>query len=202
MADVRFFYDLGSPYAYLTASRIDQAFDVDVGVEWVPVLLGGIFKATGRESWGTTSRRAEGMHEVEQRAGAYGMPFVTWPDDWPNNGLTAMRVAAWAHEQNAGRRFARAAFIEQFAFGNALSEPENVAAAAERAELDPGEALAAAGDPIVKAILRDNTDEAIALGVIGVPTVAIGSEMLGNELFWGDDRLHDAVAAQSASHAR
>jgi len=197
MADVRFFYDLGSPYAYLTAHRIDEAFDVDVSVEWVPVLLGGIFKSNSRSSWAETNQRADGMHEVEMRAAAYGMPFFTWPDDWPNNGLTAMRVAAWAHENNSGRRFARAAFIEQFILGNPLSEIENIEAAAERAELDPEAALAGAQDPIIKAILKDNTEEAIDLGVIGVPTIAIG-----NEVFWGDDRLLEAVAAQAALESR
>ncbi|MGH2906204.1 MAG: 2-hydroxychromene-2-carboxylate isomerase [Solirubrobacterales bacterium] len=194
MTDVRFFYDLGSPYAFLTAHRIDEAFDVDVPVEWVPILLGGVFKATGRSSWAETNSRADGMYEVEQRAGAYGMPFFSWPEDWPNNGLTVMRVAAWAHENNAGRRFARAAFAEQFLHGNPLSEVENIESAARRAELDPETALAGAQDPIIKAILKDNTEEAIALGVIGVPSVAVGSEV-----FWGDDRLIDAIAAQAAT---
>ena len=190
MDRVRFFYDLGSPYAYLTAKRIDDAFDVDVAVDWVPVLLGGIFKATGRSSWAETSQRDSGISEVEMRAAAYGMPFLTWPDEWPNNGLTVMRVAAWAHEQGAGRRFAQAAFFEQFIKGNALSDVSAIEAAVESAGLDVDEALAGAADPIVKAILRDNTDEALGLGVIGVPTVEVGGE-----LFWGDDRLHEAVAA-------
>lgn len=196
MSDARFYYDLGSPYAYLMAHRIDEAFDVDVNVEWIPVLLGGIFKSNGRSSWAETNARADGMYEVEMRASAYGMPIFSWPDDWPNNGLTAMRVAAWAHENNAGRRFARAAFIEQFIFGNPLCENENIARAAERAELDPDEALAGAQDTIIKAILKDNTEEAIELGMIGVPTVAIG-----NQLFWGDDKLLDAVATQAATQA-
>jgi 2-hydroxychromene-2-carboxylate isomerase len=196
MSDARFFYDLGSPYAYLTAHRIDETFDVDVAVEWIPVLLGGIFKSNGRRSWAETNARADGIYEVEMRASAYGMPIFSWPDDWPNNGLTVMRVAAWAHENNAGRRFARAAFIEQFILGNPLSEIENIESAAERAELDPEDALAGAQDPIIKAILKDNTEEALDLGVIGVPTVAIGKE-----LFWGDDKLLDAVAAQAASEA-
>ena len=190
MADVRFYYDLGSPYAYLTAHRIDETFDVDTPVEWIPVLLGGIFKAGGRSSWAETGRRADGMHEVERRAAAYEMPLFSWPVEWPNNGLTAMRVAAWAHENNAGRRFARAAFIEQFIRGNALSERAHIEAAAECAGLDPAQALAGAQDPAIKAILKDNTEKAIELGVTGVPTVAVG-----DELFWGDDRLADAVGA-------
>jgi 2-hydroxychromene-2-carboxylate isomerase len=189
MPDVRFFYDLGSPYAFLTATRIDTAFDIDTRVEWVPVLLGAIFKATGRSSWAETPQRDQGIFELEQRAAAYGLPFLAWPDRWPNNGLTVMRVACWAAENGAGRRFANAAFREQFSFGNPLSEQQHIRAAAERAELDPDAALASAQDPAIKSILRSNTDEAIALGVIGVPTI-----LAGDELFWGDDRLAEAVA--------
>jgi 2-hydroxychromene-2-carboxylate isomerase len=172
-----FFYDLGSPYAWLTAERIGDAFDAEV--EWVPVLLGGIFKATGRGSWAQTAARAEGMAEVERRAAAIGLPPLQWADPWPNNGLHAMRVAAHANS----RPFDRAAFRIQFAEGLALSEPDNVALAAERAGVEHAED---------KATLRANTDRALELGVIGVPTISVG-----DELFWGDDRLDDAVAASA-----
>lgn len=187
--DVRFFYDLGSPYAFLTAERIDDAFDPGVEVEWVPVLLGAIHKATGRSSWAETAARAGGIAEVERRADERDLPPLVWPEVWPNNGLTAMRVAALAHREGAGRAFARSAFFEQFLLGHALSESAHIAAAAERAGLDADQALAAAGEQSVKDALRDNTESAIALGVIGVPSVAVGASVL-----WGDDRLAEAVA--------
>jgi 2-hydroxychromene-2-carboxylate isomerase len=194
MEPVRFYYDLGSPYAYLTAHRIDAEFDIDTPVEWIPVLLGGIFKSNGRQSWADTRARHEGMEIVEARGVMYNMPMFQWPDDWPNNGLTVMRVAAWAHENNAGRRFAKAAFAEQFNYGNPLSELEHVRSAAERADLDPDEALAGAQDPIIKAILKDNTEEALVKGIVGVPTIGVGDKM-----FWGDDQLAAAVAAQQSN---
>ena len=189
MPSVRFFYDLGSPYAYLTAERIDSVFGANTEVEWIPVLLGGIFKSNGRSSWAETAGRAAGIAEVEKRGAARGLPPFKWPGNWPNNGLTAMRVAVYAHEQDAGRRFAHEAFYEQFTLGNELSETTNIASAAERAGLDPEAALSAAADPRIKKILIENTGEAIELGVIGVPSVAIGTTV-----YWGDDRLGEAIA--------
>ncbi len=89
-----FYYDLGSPYAYLSAERISGLF-TEAGLEqpeWQPILLGGIFQHFGRDSWGNGHRRAEGMAEVERRASAYGLPPIAWPDPWPGNTLTVMRV--------------------------------------------------------------------------------------------------------------
>ncbi|MFT4048760.1 MAG: 2-hydroxychromene-2-carboxylate isomerase [Solirubrobacterales bacterium] len=190
---VTFYYDLGSPYAYLTADRIDEQVDTSIDVEWMPVLLGGIFRATGRSSWAETAKRGDGIAEIAQRAAAYGIPELHYPEPWPNNGLTAMRVATWAQSAGAGRRFARAAFEVQFADGLPLSEAENIELAAHRAGLDHQFALESASDPAVKQALIDNTQAAIDVGVVGVPSFKVG-----DEVFWGDDRLVEAVAAASA----
>lgn len=184
----KFFYDLGSPYAYLTATRIDDAFGADVEVEWVPVLLGAIFLAAERGSWAETPARKAGMQTVERRAEKLKMPKFKWPEPWPNNGLAAMRIATWAHREGFGREFAMAAFYEQFVAGRPLSEGSSIKAAAERAGLSAAAALAAARDSEIKEQLRDNTAMAIAAGVIGVPTIVVGGQ-----LFWGDDRLDEAV---------
>ncbi len=194
MPAVQFYFDLGSPYAYLTADRIDEQFDTSIDVEWVPVLLGGIFKEVGRSSWAETPQRADGIAEIAQRAAAYGMPAFNYPEPWPNNGLTVMRVATWAQSVGAGRRFARAAFEVQFNDALPLSEPENIELAAHRAGLDPTFALESAGDPAVKQALIDNTNAALAAGAIGVPTVVVGGQA-----FFGDDRLHEAVAAAESA---
>jgi 2-hydroxychromene-2-carboxylate isomerase len=172
-----FFYDLGSPYAWLAAERIDELFPV-LPV-WVPVLLGGIFKATGRASWARTDARAAGIAEIEERARRRGLPAPRWPDPWPNDGLHAMRVAAHADS----RDFALAAFRLQFEHGLALSDPANVATAAAHVGIAPVEA---------KDRLRENTDLALSLGVFGVPAV-----VAGGEVFWGDDRLEDAAVASA-----
>ena len=174
-----FFYDLGSPYAWLTAERVSPA------ARWVPVLLGGIFVVTGRSSWAETDARREGMEEVERRARERGLPVPTWPDPWPNNGLTAMRAAVAAHDQGEGERFALEAFRVHFVDGLALSDTGNIALAAERAGLDPAELLAATQDQTVKDRLRLNTEEAIEAGVFGVPS----ARLLSGEIVWGDDRI-------------
>ncbi|MBI5310957.1 MAG: DsbA family protein [Actinobacteria bacterium] len=196
---VQFFYDLGSPYAYLTAWRIDDAFGSEIEVEWIPVLLGGIFKANGRSSWAETPAREEGMAEVERRGADYGLPPFVWPGadgagEWPNNGLTAMRVATWAHREGAGREFAMAGFFEQFSAGRDLSEPTAVAAAIERAGFDVAAASAGAVEQEVKDALRANTERALELGVIGVPSVAVERGDGERLVLWGDDRLDEAVA--------
>jgi 2-hydroxychromene-2-carboxylate isomerase len=185
-----FYYDLMSPYAYLAAERIERVLPEPP--RWQPVLLGGLFRLTGRSSWalGDYERRRRGMAEIERRAAAYGMPSLRWPDPWPSSSLHAMRAAIHARRTGREREFASAAFAVAFAEGNDLAEPRHVLAAAERAGLDPGDTEAAIAEPAVKDELRAVTDEAHALGVFGVPTVAVGEE-----LFWGDDRLEEAAAA-------
>lgn len=190
------YYDVGSPFAYLAVERAASVLGEAPRLQ--PVLLGGLFKATGRSSWarGDEDRRRAGMAEVERRAAAYGLPPVRWPDPWPNDGLFAMRVAVWAHEQGRGPEFATAAMRLAFAEGANLGEPEPVLAAATAAGLDEESARAAGGDGEVKAALRAATDAAQARGVFGVPTVEAAGE-----LFWGDDRLEDAAAALAAAGA-
>jgi 2-hydroxychromene-2-carboxylate isomerase len=184
---VRFFYDIGSPYAWLAAERIDALMPGEVA--WTPVLLGAIFKATGRSSWARTSRRPRGMAEIERRAAERGLPAVRWPDPWPNDGLAVMRVAAYAHQAGAGKRFAIEAFRAHFCEGAAMERPESIALAASQSGLDPEAALAAARDPAVKRLLRATTDAALAAGVFGVPSVEVQGTV-----YWGDDRLEAAAA--------
>ena len=174
-----FFYDLNSPYAYLAAERIDDLLDA----EWVPVLVGAIFKATGRTSWGLGPGRADGIAEIERRAADRGLPPLRWPEPWPGNSLMAMRAAVFG-----GTPFAREAFRVHFVDGRTLDDPESVALAAERTGLDPDVVLQATRDRAVKDTLRANTDRALALGVFGVPTVVVDGDVV-----WGDDRLEEAV---------
>jgi 2-hydroxychromene-2-carboxylate isomerase len=184
------YFDVGSPFAWLAAER---AADVlGVAPVFQPVLLGGLFKLAGRSSWavGDPARREAGVLDIEQRAQLYGLPAVRWPPRWPGDYLTAQRVAVWAQGHGAAEAFALAAMRRAFTRGCDLSEPDEVRAAAQDAGFDGGEALAAAADPGVKLALREATQAAFDRGVFGVPTVAVGEE-----LFWGDDRLEEASAA-------
>jgi len=183
-----FFYDLGSPYAYLAAERINHVLPV-VPV-WQPILLGGIWKATGGGSWALTARREKGMAEVEARAERRRLQPLRWPPGWPNNTLTAMRAAVYAQKGGRAVAFSLAAFRQAFAAGRDLSETDNVLIAAAACELHPNAMLKGIESRVVKDGLRRATEGAIQLGVTGVPTVAVG-----DRLFFGDDRLEEAAGA-------
>lgn len=189
MAQTTFYFDLGSPYAYLAAERLREALPDPV--RWQPVSLGALFKLNGRSSWavGDRERRRDGMAEVERRASLYGLAPIRWPDPWPGNYLTAMRAATFARRVGRAREFTMQAFRDAFVEGVDLSVSEHVLRVAERAGLDRREVERATQDPEIKLALREATDAAHALGVFGVPTIAVGGELL-----WGEDRL-DAAAA-------
>lgn len=190
MPEATFYFDLGSPYAHLTAERIDDVLPEPA--IWQPISLGGLFKANGRSSWalaGVDSRQA-GIAEVERRARDYGLEAVCWPEPWPTNYLYAMRAATYAFQVGRGREFTIEAFRHAFVHGHDLAIEENVLQAVERAGLDREGVNEATRDPEIKLALRAATDAAHARGVFGVPTVAVGEE-----IFWGDDRLQDAATA-------
>jgi 2-hydroxychromene-2-carboxylate isomerase len=183
-----FYYDVGSPYSWLAAERVNSELP-EVPV-WRPILLGGLFKALGRQSWADTDARADGMREIERRAAEYGLPEVRWPDPWPHNTLLAMRTATFATSIGKGVSFALAAFRQAFAGGRDLSVPDNVLIAAAACELHPNAVTRAVEQRTVKDALRSATQEALERGVVGVPSIAIG-----DRVFWGDDRLSEAARA-------
>jgi 2-hydroxychromene-2-carboxylate isomerase len=190
MTRATFYFDLGSPYAYLTAERIADVLGESVA--WQPLSLGALFKLAGRSSWslGDPDRRRDGIAEVQRRAELYGLPPVRWPEPWPSNYLFAMRACTYAFQQGLGPEFAIGAFRAAFQQGHDLGLPERVLHLAGEVGLDQRAVEDATGDPQVKLALRAATQDAHELGVFGVPTVAVGGE-----LFWGDDRLQDAAAA-------
>jgi 2-hydroxychromene-2-carboxylate isomerase len=187
---VTFYFDVGSPYAYLAAERVDRVL-ARATVQWQPVLLGGLFKLNGRSSWalGDHVRRQAGMAEIEQRARRYGLAAIHWPDPWPADYLPAMRATTFAFAVGRGREFALQALRDAFQRGRDLSVRANVVDAAEQVGVARADLDDALLDPQVKQSLRQATDAAHELGVFGVPTIAIDQE-----LFWGDDRLEDAAA--------
>jgi 2-hydroxychromene-2-carboxylate isomerase len=185
-----FYFDLGSPYAYLGAERVNPLFVEATGGPpvWQPILLGALFKRFGRDSWANGPGRAEGIVEVERRAGEYGLQPLRWPDPFPGNTLFAMRAATFAKQSGRAVAFALAAFRQAFAAGRDLSDPDNVLIAAAACELHPRAVRKAVATDAVKRELRDATEEAGDLGVRGVPSVVVDGEV-----FWGDDRLEHAA---------
>jgi 2-hydroxychromene-2-carboxylate isomerase len=200
MADRKavFYYDFSSPYSYLAAERISGLF-AEAGVEqpeWQPISFGHLLKATGRRPWSLPPEGPDptDLEEIQRRASERGLPEVVYPEGWPmdNYSLIPTRAAIYAKESGRVVSFSLACFRQVFAGGKDMGDVDNVLIAAAACELHPNAVLKGIETRSVKDKLRAATDEALALGVEGVPTVAVGEQV-----FWGDDRLEEAVAAAS-----
>jgi 2-hydroxychromene-2-carboxylate isomerase len=188
-ADAIFYFDFNSPYAYLAAERIDGLIP---GAEWKPIAFPILLNQIGRlESALARDPRAV-LEVVSPRAAERGLPPVTPPDGWPVQtwSLAPLRAGLFADEHGRLKEFSAAAFGKVFVESLSLTEVNNLLAAAREAGLDPDEVEEAIERPDIKQRLKDHTDEALAKGVTGIPTVAIA-----DELFWGDDQLEEAAAA-------
>ena len=185
-----FFFGAMSPYSWLAAERIESVL---AQAHWRPVLLGAIFKAHDRVSWGMTDRRAEEMSECERRAAERGLGPIAWPDPWPTSDLLIARAMIHAERVGSLRPFALGAMRMAFREGADLAERGVVLEAGRRTLADPDALQAVLEDASLKESLRACTQEALDRGVFGVPTVAVG-----DELFWGDDRLEEAAVAYNA----
>ena len=184
-----FYYDLGSPYAWLAAERIHQVLPV-VAV-WQPILLGGIWQHSGGGSWARTDKRDEGMREVERRAADYGLLEVRWPDDWPGNTLKAMRAAVFAQQAGRAVAFSLAAFRQAFNAGRDLADRDTVFLAGAAAEIHPAALRKGTELRGTRERLRVATADAAEAGVLDVPAVVVP----GGRAFHGDGELEAAAAA-------
>jgi 2-hydroxychromene-2-carboxylate isomerase len=188
-----FYYDLSSPYSWLAGERINSMFPAPP--VWQPISFGFVIREIGKTPWSMSEGREEGIAEVERRAAERGLPELRWPDGWPveTYSLPALRAAVFAAEVGKVVAFSLAAFRQQFNAGRGLNEIDHVLLAAAACELHPNAVLKAIERQSIKDRLRVATEEAIERGVTGVPTVAVDGQ-----LFWGDDRLEDAVGAVAA----
>ena len=184
-----FYFDFNSPYAYLASLRIGELIP---GAEWKPFGYAILLAQAGRLEEAMSADPAAVLEIVQARAAERGLPPIAPPPPWPFESwsLAPLRAAVVAQDQDALVEFSAAAFHKQFAEGRPLADVETVRAAASDAGLDPDAIEEGIGRPEIKQRLKDNTQEAIARGVSGIPTVAVG-----DELFWGDDRLDEAAAA-------
>ena len=180
------YVDPQSPYAYLAEARAAGVLGGEPHLQ--PIALGAIFVMRGWGSWAHTDTRPEHVAAIETRAAAAGLPPLTWPEDWPAQTLGPARAAAWAHQQGAARPFLRAYWHRVFAQGSPAGDITTLTAAADAAGLDAAELPAAIADQALKDALREWTDAAWAIGVRGIPTLAVG-----DELFYGDDQLEAAA---------
>jgi 2-hydroxychromene-2-carboxylate isomerase len=191
-----FYYDFSSPYSYLAAERISGLFaEAELEQpEWQPISFGHILQSTGRRPWSLPPEGPDPDHlaEVQRRADERGLPAVVYPKGWPmdNYSLKPVRAAVYAKESGRVVSFTLACFRQVFAAGRDMSDLDNVLIAAAACELHPNAVTKGIETQSVKDKLRAATDEARERGVEGIPTVAVG-----DQLFWGDDRLEEAVAA-------
>ncbi len=185
--DAVFRYDFNSPYAYLAAQRVDELIP---GVRWQPIAFAFLLRAQQRVPWSLDERRAAGLADIERRAAERGLPPVTIPDGWPaeSYALDPLRAALVAEEHGLLREYSFAAFARNFVAGTGLRDGAAIDVAVE-VGLDRDVVEAGMAGPAKERLIAA-TDEAIAVGIHGVPTVSIGDEH-----FWGDDRIEDAAAA-------
>lgn len=188
---LEFFFEFASTYSYLSVMRLPaMAAAAGVEVTWKPFLLGPIFAAQGWDSSPFNIYAAKGRYmwrDVARRASARGLSFHK-PDPFPQNGLLAARVAQLALPRAEGIAFCQNVFLAQFDMRQDISDRDTIAACAISAGLQP-DILDRAGADGNKHALRLVTEEAARRGIFGAP-----SFFVGDELFWGDDRLEEALA--------
>lgn len=184
---LEFWFDVGSPAAYLAWTQLPRlARDTGAQVAYRPMLLGGVFQATGNRSPMEVPAKSRWMNEDLARfARRYGVEFRHNPH-FPINTLMLMRGALGLQMRQPDRLlpYCDAVFRAIWVEGRNMNEPAEVAAALQQAGFDPQSVLALTQDPDVKEQLKTVTQEAVARGVFGAPTFFVGEQM-----FWGQDRL-------------
>ena len=187
-APATFYFDFTSPYAYLASERIEELIPE---AEWRPFAYPIVCQQIGKLEEVLARDGAAILANVSPRAAERGLPLAP-PPEWPFEGwsLMPLRAAVYAEEQGRLKEFTHAAFRMVFVESRPLTDLENVRGAARTAGLDPDATATAVEDPAIKQRLKDYTDEALARGVNGIPTVVVG-----DKVFWGDDHLDEAAAA-------
>ena len=192
-----FFYEFASTYSYVAALRIAPLAEAaGVTVRWRPFLLGPIFKAQGWDTSPFNLYPAKGRYMVrdcERLCAERGLAFRL-PQPFPQNSLLAARVALAALEEGFGEELSRRIYLAEFAEGRPIAAPEVMAGIIDALGHDGAATLARAQTDPIKTKLRASTEEAQALGIFGAP-----SFVAGGELFWGNDRLEQALAAAQRS---
>nr|WP_298166862.1 2-hydroxychromene-2-carboxylate isomerase [uncultured Pseudomonas sp.] len=186
---VEFFFDVGSPSSYLAWTQLPGiAAAAQAQIVWRPMLLGGVFKATGNQSpVAIPSKGRYVLEDFARFAKRYGVPLAFNPY-FPINTLTLMRGAAGYLDSDAFQPYLRAVFEAIWVRQQNLGKPEIIAEVLSAAGLDIAEFERLINDEAVKQRLKDNTEEAVERGVFGAPTFFVGDEM-----HFGQDRL-DFVA--------
>ncbi len=195
MAHLTFWFEFASTYSYLTAMRIEErAKQAQVKIVWRPFLLGPIFKAQGWSTSPFNLYEAKGRNmwrDMERQALGSGLPKLIKPEPFPQQSILAARVATMGADEPWGPSFVRRIYTAQFANGLPISDEDVVVVDCLNESGQDGTFLVARAstDQRVKDMLRSATDEAQSMGIFGAPSFVTED----NELFWGNDRLEQAL---------
>ena len=189
---LQFWFEFASTYSYPAASRVAQlAVEAKVRLQWKPFLLGPIFKSQGWNDSPFNIYPVKGRYmwrDMERLCDKYGLSLQR-PSRFPRNGLLAARVACLASAEPWCGDFVRAVYRANFAEDRDIGDAAVVARLLDELAQPAREIIERAQSSENKERLRRQTEEAIALGIFGAP-----SSVVGKELFWGNDRLEDAIA--------
>ncbi|MGF6286023.1 2-hydroxychromene-2-carboxylate isomerase [Pseudomonas silensiensis] len=192
---VEFYFDLGSPATYLAYTQLPKICEqTDSQLIYIPILLGGVFKATGNASPATIPAKGRYMfQDLDRYAKRYGVPLKFNPQ-FPINTLMLMRAVTGMQLRHPGRfqAFIDCLFHALWVQGRSLDDLATVASVLTQNGFDPNEVLALTADEEVKTTLKDNTEKAVQRGVFGAPSMFVD-----NQLFFGQDRLDFVLEALS-----
>ncbi len=187
---VEVFYDIVCPYAYLGVTQIEAvAARTGAEVVWKPFLLGGVLNAIGNSDPNAAMSAPKARHnllDMHRWAEHFGVPLEI-PNPHPRRTVLAMRAVLAARDAAGAAAFlpaTKALYESYWVLGEDVADRAVVARALSRAGLDGDACVGRADDPSIKAELRERTDEALSRGVFGAPSFFVGDEM-----FWGQDRL-------------
>jgi 2-hydroxychromene-2-carboxylate isomerase len=193
MAELEFWYEFGSTYSYPAAMRIEpMAEEAGVAVRWRPFLLGPIFKEYGWNDSPFNIYEAKGRYmwrDLTRICESEGLPLKLPPVHFPQNGLKAARLALVGEGEGWMPPFTRAVFTANYAEQKDISDDETLRTILSGLGVDAEAALAEANALPIKERLKLETEEAAGRGIFGAPSFSIG-----DELFWGNDRLEAALA--------
>jgi 2-hydroxychromene-2-carboxylate isomerase len=182
-----FYFDLGSPEAYLVAERILQV--MPVATEWVPVLARDLPGGEAFDGFRCADEREIALQRIERAAADRGLQPVRWPDPFPFDSGLAMRAATFARQIGRSVAFGLAAFRQAYAGGRSLALQDNMLIAASACEMHPAAILRAVDTRSVTGALERAAAEAIARGAVDTPAIAVG-----DRIFHGDAGLDEAAA--------
>jgi 2-hydroxychromene-2-carboxylate isomerase len=190
MSCVEFWFEFASTYSYPAALRIGRlAQQFHVGITWRPFLLGPIFKSQGWQDSPFNLYPVRGRYmwrDLERICAALQLPFQR-PSQFPRNGLTAARIACQYEHESWMPEFVRRVYVANFAEDRDIAD-EAVLGAILASLGQTATILVQAQGAEAKDKLRAQTERAVDLGIFGAPSVTCG-----NELFWGNDRLEQAL---------